>query len=191
MSHYRIVELDPGRITEYVRLHIDLINLTYAHLVGPEFAAARRAEFDERCDALQADISESALASVAGRPPHRQHWVAENKLGNLVGVVCSGEGVEFWEAPEVWNESHPDPWTPPASTFILSHLYTVPGVHGTGLGQRMLDVALPARRSAYLWAFAENRRATRFYARNGFTEDGFHTTTGPEWGNRPMLRMAR
>nr|NLI50430.1 GNAT family N-acetyltransferase [Propionibacterium sp.] len=154
--------------------------------MGPEFAAARHAELDERIAHVHADLDAAAAAERAGVPPRRRHLVAHNERGGIVGVGCSGEGIEAWEAEHVGAD-----WFPPASTFALSHLYTVPGTHGTGLGQRLLDALLPGRRPAYLWVFLENPRAIRFYERNGFGLDGLRCDSGESWGARPLGRMVR
>lgn len=53
-------------------------------------------------------------------------------------------------------------------------LHTLPESLGTGLGRALLSTALGqiGERPVYLWAFAENTRARRFYAKNGFSWDG-------------------
>lgn len=53
----------------------------------------------------------------------------------------------------------------------LEGLYTLDEVHGTGVGQALLDAAI-GDRPAYLWALDRNPRAHAFYRRNGFAEDG-------------------
>ena len=67
----------------------------------------------------------------------------------------------------------------------------VPGAQGTGLGQALLDAALPGRADAFLWVFGANTRAIRFYERNGFTRDGLEGDTGASWGGVHMQRMVR
>ena len=53
-------------------------------------------------------------------------------------------------------------------------LHTLPESHGTGLGRELLTTALTqiGSRPVFLWAFAENTRARRFYEKNGFHWDG-------------------
>ena len=182
----QIAPLTHREVEEYVRAHVELTILTYAHLVGPEFAAARRAELSEWADDVHRELDACAAAVASGVEPHRRHLVARNARGGIVGVGSAGEGVEGWETRHLGER-----WVPPATTFVLSHLYTVPGVHGTGLGQALLEALLPGGRSAYLWVFAENHRALRFYERNGFRADGLACDSGEGWGARPLLRLAR
>jgi ribosomal protein S18 acetylase RimI-like enzyme len=53
----------------------------------------------------------------------------------------------------------------------LYALYVLSDYYGVGVGQALLDRALGGR-PAQLWVAKENGRARRFYAKNGFTEDG-------------------
>lgn len=174
-----------GDADAYVHLHIELLNVTYAHLFDPGFVTARRAEFEERRRSLIHEIEDAAAAEMAGRDPFRQHWIAESRQGTLVAVASAGEGVDDWEA-EVIGEA----WRPPAATWCVDHLYVVPGLHGSGLAQAMLAVLLPHQRG-YLWVFRDNHRAIRFYERNGFVADGLSAPSGPTWGNQLMDRMIR
>jgi len=53
-------------------------------------------------------------------------------------------------------------------------LHSLPESWGTGLGKAMLETALQqiGERPVFLWAFAQNVRARRFYEKNGFYWDG-------------------
>lgn len=53
-------------------------------------------------------------------------------------------------------------------------LHSLPESWGSGLGKAMLAAALEeiGDRPVYLWAFKENKRARRFYEKNGFHFDG-------------------
>ena len=53
----------------------------------------------------------------------------------------------------------------------IEAIHSLPESWGTGLGAAMLDFALRGR-SAGLWAFEENRRARRFYEKQGFAFTG-------------------
>lgn len=55
----------------------------------------------------------------------------------------------------------------------LNGMYALARVHGTGVGQALMDAAL-GDTPAFLWVAAENRRAHAFYHRNGFVADGEH-----------------
>ena len=65
-------------------------------------------------------------------------------------------------------------WQPTEEGAEIAALHTRPETHGTGLGQAMLDAALEqiGNRPVYLWAFRKNRRALRFYEKNGLIPDG-------------------
>lgn len=182
---FAISPLRREQAADYAHAHIELMNTTYAHLVDASYARRRRSEFDARVAELLADVDEAEAADAAGRDPVRRHLVAHNARGAVVGVAASGDGIAAWES------SLGRVWFPPATTFCLDHLYVVPGAQGTGLGQELLDAALPARHDAYLWVIAANARAVRFYERNGFTSDGLVTSTGPAWGDLTMMRLVR
>lgn len=182
---FAVGPLRRDQAADYAHTHIELLNTTYAHLVDASYARRRRAEFDARVAELLADLDEAEAADAAGREPVRRHLVAHNERGSVVGVAASGEGIGAWES------FLGGVWFPPRTTFCLDHLYVVPGAQGTGLGQVLLDAALPARRDAYLWVIADNARAVRFYERNGFASDGLVTGTGPAWGNLTMMRLVR
>lgn len=187
MSHpYRVRLATEGDADDYVRSRIEFINVTYAHHAPPEFARNRRADYPQRLEELLAELAEASEAVAAGREPHRQHWVAVNPLGTIVGVASAGVGIEPWEAEHLGEA-----WTPPATDRVLSHLYLAPGTHGSGLAQDMLDAALPGGLPAYLWAFDDNHRAAGFYRKNGFAPDELHGLSGEWWGNMPMSRWSR
>ena len=212
---FTIAPLTHDEVEDYAHTHIELTIGTYAHLVDAEFARARRAELAERIADLHADVD--ACTSLDAHPdgsfradaavplprdpsiggplsgPHacvqthfRRHFIARNARGGVVGVAAFGIGVGDWEI-DVCG----DAWVPPATDWTLDHLYTVTGMHGSGLGQAMLDAALPGRRPAYLWVFTDNVRAVRFYERNGFVPDGLKVDSGESWGSMPMVRMQR
>jgi GNAT superfamily N-acetyltransferase len=70
-------------------------------------------------------------------------------------------------------------------TCELVALYVVPSAWGTGVAKDLHDAALAAMRargaeSALLWVVADNRRARRFYEREGWRVDG--TTRTSELG---------
>ena len=180
-----ISDLTHADAAAYVHTHLVLVETTYAHLVGPDFAALRWAERDERVAALHADIDEAADALAAGRTPLQRHLVATNAHGTILGVACAASEVGDWERPHLG-----DAWVPPAVPTNLAHLYLVPGAHGTGLAQRLLDAAI-GDAAAHLWVMTDNARAVAFYLRNGFTVDLGPVSSGETWGSIPMVRMSR
>lgn len=86
------------------------------------------------------------------------YWVAENEDGLVVAGVGIGpmEGVE--------------------DVCELQKMYCIKEYRGTGIAQRLLDIALRFAKehysSCYLETFENMERARRFYERNGFR----HTT---------------
>lgn len=172
-------------VEEYVHLHIELLNVTYAHLFDRDFAPRRRAEYDERRAELRDEIRQAARAEARDENPFRQHWVARSHLGTMVAVASAGDGVDEWE-----HRVLGDAWQPPATTWCIDHLYMTPGLHGSGLAQHMLQLLVP-HGHGYLWVFSDNQRAVRFYRRAGFAPDGLRAPSGPTWGNSMMDRMVR
>jgi GNAT superfamily N-acetyltransferase len=71
----------------------------------------------------------------------------------------------------------------------LESLYVAATHRGTGLADRLLDVAL-GDRAARLWVFRDNLRARRFYARHGFTVVEGSEQVDPGTGV-PEVRMTR
>ena len=99
---------------------------------------------------LEARI-EAARASFADPPENAQAWVAERE-GEIVGMATT----------------HDDE---------LRNLYVAPAAWGTGVAQELMRAALEwmagrGVREAFLWVGEENRRARRFYEREGWTADG-------------------
>ena len=80
--------------------------------------------------------------------------VAEDSSG-IVGWATSGPGRD--DNPPVPHE--------------LEAINTVAQVHGSGVGQRLLEAAI-GDEPAYLWIMEGNDRAEAFYRRNGFQRDG-------------------
>lgn len=59
----------------------------------------------------------------------------------------------------------------PAREWELASLYTLSSVHGRGVGAALLAAAVGTRPTE-VWLAAENARATAFYRKHGFVEDG-------------------
>ncbi|GII99098.1 N-acetyltransferase [Sediminihabitans luteus] len=72
----------------------------------------------------------------------------------------------------------------------LSALYLLKTHHGTGIGQALLDAALPDTASIQLGVVEDNPRAVAFYTRNGFVPDGARGRL--DWfGGLTEIRMVR
>ena len=172
----RSVTLDDAEA--YVRCHVDCLAETYATIMPPEFAEQQRQE-------LPATVEQTRLAWAAAQGqsgPRTQAWLARDADGAVVGVVRAGPGTQDWERAL---------GAPPTDVgWQLHHLYTRAGTHGTGLGARLLELAV-GDRATYLWILHGNARADRFYRRHGFVPDGGEMSCGPTWFHRTMYRLVR
>lgn len=172
----RPVTLDDAE--DYVRCHVDCLAETYAAIMPPAFAELHRRQLPERVLRTR----ETWAAAAADPGTAGGSWLARDAAGEVVGIVSSGPGMQEWER---------DLGAPPTPVpFQLHHLYTRQRVHGTGLGARLLDVAVDEA-PTYLWILHGNARADRFYRRHGFGPDGDELTCGPSWFHRTMYRLVR
>jgi ribosomal protein S18 acetylase RimI-like enzyme len=99
---------------------------------------------------------------LAADPPRSAPHVAVAQDGTLVG---------FADAATSPADDSPRP-------LELTMIYALEAVHGSGVGQALLDTVI-ADRPAFLWVAADNPRARAFYRRNGFEPDGATGTFGP------------
>ena len=169
----------PEDADDYVRCHVTCLAETYVDLMPPAFAEQHRQEAPARA----ARTRDSWRAAQSEPQPRTQAWLARDASGEVVGIVESGPGVQSWElalgAP------------PTRVPFQLHHLYTRQHTHGSGLGQQLLETALPDGCATYLWILHGNPRADRFYRRNGFAPNGDSMSCGPTWFHRTMYRLVR
>ena len=142
------------------RMHVQSHRETYAEVLSPEFLAAMSVV--ERIDRWRGLLDGGVS----------EHWVAVDD-GDVVGFVTSG----------------PSRDEPPVRQLELHSLYLLASHHRSGLGSRMLDLAI-GRRPASLWVVAGNDRALAFYRRHGFELDG-ETVIYRGWGDSTGLRMVR
>lgn len=147
----------------YARTHMAALHETYAHIMPQEFHDHYDADLPNIIERRRASLADDDDAS----------WVAFNPSGDCVGIASSGPGRD---------DDRPD--------FELHRIYTLESAHGSGLGQRLLNIAIGSL-PAYLWILNNNPRAERFYRRNGFIPDGTTMLCGPVWHHKPMFRMHR
>ncbi len=100
-------------------------------------------------------------------------WIAD------AGSAVFYAGAQGTDAPVGYAVlTTPDfPVDPGPADIELRRIYTLAGVHGTGLGPALMDAALAeATRRGHsrmlLGVHPDNRRARRFYERNGFAVIG-------------------
>ncbi|TCC09893.1 GNAT family N-acetyltransferase [Kribbella soli] len=122
----------------------------YAGLVPAELLLERTSDIDRRTERWATRLGEGDT-----------RWIALNPdpgallQDRVVGFVGTGPGRD---------EDAPVP-------FELEAIYTRQAFWKTGLGARLLDVAV-GKQPAFLWVFEGNERAQRFYHRHGFEPDG-------------------
>lgn len=145
------------------RLHLDAWRESYGHLLPEEFFASREAVMAERIEQHR-----EALAT-SYRPV-----LAFDGAGELVGIASAAAS---------------DDEDAPCGTE-LQLIYTLKRVHGSGVGQALLDAVIGTE-AAYLWVLEDNPRAQAFYRRNGFAPDGKREVLPAEWQELPEIRMVR
>lgn len=182
------VQLRPAEVSDIediVHLHMTCHEEAYGRLLPPDFFARRREMAPQRAARWRDGTVPLPL-------------LAED-CGTLVGMAAAGQPRDE-DAP---------------ATVELYLLYTLAMIHGTGVGQLLLDAALgcfPAAgatgtsepavgwrpenlseggRPAYLWVLEDNPRARAFYAKNGFVPDGARRSLPVEWQELPEMRLVR
>lgn len=141
--------MEPAEIR--IARETDAEGLVHAHEAA--WDAALAPIVGSRLDELAplAQRVEGARGSLADPPENARAWVAE-RGGGIVGMATA----------------HDDE---------LRSLYVAPVAWGTGVAQELMGAALEwmagrGVREAFLWVGEENRRARRFYEREGWTADG-------------------
>ncbi|MDP5226380.1 MULTISPECIES: GNAT family N-acetyltransferase [Arthrobacter] len=161
---YLIRQATPDDADVLVRMHTAAHEECYAHLLPPEFFAGRRASLPER---------------IEGRRPHLDstdpRLLAFDEAGALVGFADAGPSRDD-DRPGVYE---------------LYGLYVLARAYGTGLGARLLSLAVRDEPVVDLWAAIGNERALAFYRKHGFVETGATKDLGGEWVPMRALRMTR
>ena len=110
----------------------------------------------------------TASAGFVSQETLEKNTVEENCLALLESVYRDGT-MHFLTD----GESGMLVWQDQGEAAEIIALHTLPESHGTGLGRELLTTALSqiGSRPVFLWVFAENTRARRFYEKNGFLHD--------------------
>lgn len=122
----------------------------YAGLVPADALLERTSNLERRIERWQAHLAAGARRWVAVNPDPAA--TLEDRVAGFVGI---GPGRD---------DDAPVP-------FELEAIYTRQAFWRTGLGTRLLDVAV-GKQAAFLWVFEGNQRARTFYQRHGFEPDG-------------------
>jgi GNAT superfamily N-acetyltransferase len=147
--------------------HLTCWREAYAGIVDPDRLAEKTSDLERRTKKWA-----GALAAGVVR------WIAVNPdpvapvADQVIGFSAPGPGKDD-DAP-----------TP----LELYAIYARQAWWGTGLGHRLLDVAI-GREAASLWVLEANHRAQAFYRRHGFAPDG-RRVDEPFFGV-PEIRMVR
>jgi GNAT superfamily N-acetyltransferase len=130
--------------------HLQCWQEAYAGLAPTELLARRTANVEQRIERWTGAITDGRVRWLAINP-----GVTVPVRERVVGFAGTGAGRD---------EDSPAP-------IELEAIYTRQAWWGTGLGTRLLEVAV-GKDPAYLWVFEENKRALGFYRRHGFAPDG-------------------
>lgn len=177
--------LRPAEVSDaeqLARCHLAALVETYRGIMPTQFGLDRASELAEEIEELRLDIG-SGRDRQQLLPGHR-HYLIAGVADRVVGLAAVGPGVREWEADRGLPE-------PPAGVVNLDKLYVESAWHGTGVGQALLEAALPQGMPAWLWIVNGNDRAASFYRRNGFRRQSADVSTGPSWYCRQMHRMWR
>lgn len=139
----------------------------YADLVDPVKLAERTADIDKR-------IERWTTAAKEGRP----RWVALNPDPE---APMRERVVGFIAIRANQDEDAPVP-------LEVQAIYTRKAWWGTGLGSRLMEVAV-GKQPASLWVLDGNERAMAFYRHKGFVADG--TVADDPFFDVAELRMVR
>jgi GNAT superfamily N-acetyltransferase len=139
----------------------------YAGLVEPARLAEKTSDVDQRTQKWAGAIEAGVIRWIALNPDP-----AASVEDRVIGFSAPGPGRDD-DAP-----------TP----LELYAIYARQGWWGSGLGDRLLEVAI-GKEAASLWVLEGNQRARAFYRRHGFAEDGGRVDE-PFFGV-PEIRMVR
>ena len=149
----------PDDAEQLTLVHLDCWDEAYAGLVPQDVLESRRDNVPERIAFWRRTLDAGAVVDLAFAD------------AQLIGFVSAG------------RPRDPDPALPPLELRVL---YVRKAWWGTPTGYDLMRTHI-GDRPAYLRVLANNERAIRFYARNGFVDDG----TRVEDPDGPLMRMVR
>ena len=119
---------------------------------------------------IMAESFRSAFGEFISQETLDRCAVAENCAGLLASLPREMTIVTGWLDGKLMGllvfSRHPE------GRREIEAIHSLPESWGRGLGAAMLAFALEGANTAGLWAFAENKRARRFYEKHGFRFTG-------------------
>lgn len=118
---------------------------------------------------------------------------AGERAQKWAGIIAGGEEVLVAEDAGgivAWASGGPGRDDDAPVDRELEGIYSPARVHGSGVGQLLLDAVI-ADSPAYLWVLDGNARAEAFYRRNGFRRDGAEREHAVAGIPRTTVRMVR
>ena len=146
------------------RVHVDSWEETYRGIMPDELLDAPDL-IDRRRQMWTQILAEAA--------PQKYVSAVAEQDGRIVGIAMSGPP----ETDGSVEDRH------------LYVLYAYRSMHGTGVGQDLLDAVVDPTVTTALWVADPNPRAQAFYAKNGFVADG--TVKTDDYDGVREVRMVR
>ncbi|KPN16449.1 GNAT family N-acetyltransferase [Arthrobacter sp. Edens01] len=148
---------EPDDADELAALHVQTWQETYDHLLPAGFFTSEFLDGRLRLwQHLTSATGGARLVRLAEVAEGNTGAVGEEYLHKIVGFAVAGPDTESGDGKD--NRQ-------------LFSLYVLRRLHGTGVGQTLLDEVL-GKEPAVLWVAKDNPRAVAFYRRNGFEFDG-------------------
>jgi len=130
-------------LDELGRVHVQVWREAYAGLLPDDYLGG-----------LDPTFGPKRWRERFGSSPEVAWWLARDEEG-IVGMATSGPARDD-DAPRPWE---------------LYAINVLRRGHGTGLADDLMEQTV-GDRPAYLWVLDGNHRATAFYRRHGFADDG-------------------
>ena len=146
------------------RVHVDTWSETYRGIMPAELLDAPDL-IDRRTQMWTQILAEAA--------PSKYTCAVAESDGEIVGIAMSGPP----ETDGSVEDRH------------LYVLYAYRSMHGTGVGQGLLDAVIDPSVTTALWVADPNPRAQAFYPKNGFVADG--TVKTDDYDGVREVRMVR
>ncbi|MGC2939226.1 N-acetyltransferase family protein [Brevibacterium sp. FAM 24638] len=171
----------PADASAMARVHVDTWRETYRGIMPDELLDAPDL-VDRRLRMWTQILAEAA-------PSKFTCAVAESD-GEIVGIAMSGPPEESGSAgADDAQDKDDEPEDERLEDRHLYVLYAYRSMHGTGIGQGLLDMVVDPTVTTALWVADPNPRAQAFYSKNGFVADG--TVKTDEYDGVREMRMVR